>query len=231
MIKPSLQDKDSAEAKRTRQTLVDTFETVQRLLHPFMPFITEEIWQTLPHEGESIVMQRYPVPVPAWNSQETEREFDTVERFVNTARTGRSLLNIPPGKLLTLFGTGADPQQWDILLNRQAYAAHLSKGSVSVTAKPDQWGTRVLRLPAEGLVVGILVEHDVDLRGAVTRISKQKQECDKERDRMEAKLSNADFMAKTPDGIIAEWRQRLVTLKRESDLLTSSERQLHEMMQ
>ncbi len=230
MIKPALQNKDSAEAKRTRQTLVDTFETVQRLLHPFMPFISEEIWQTLPHHGDSIVTQHYPTPTPDWDSKETETEFETVERFVNSARTGRALLNVPPGKPLTLFGAATDPEQWDTLLNRQSYTAYLSKGSLTAGAKPDEWGARVLRLPAEGLIVGILVEKDIDLREALTRISKQKQDFSKEFERTEAKLSNTEFMAKAPEDVVVEWRSRLVRLKRELDLLASSERQLQEMM-
>ena len=230
MIKPALQNKESVEARRTRQTLVETFETVQRLLHPFMPFISEEIWQTLPHEGESIVTQRFPAPVSDWDSKKTEAEFDTVERFVNTARTGRALLNIPPGKSLALFGIARDPGQWETLLNHLSYAAHLSKGSIDTNTKPDEWGVRVLRLPAEGLIVGILVEGDVDLREAVTRISKQKQDFSKELERTEGKLSNTEFMAKAPEDVVVEWRRRVIRLKHEMDLLASSEKQLQEMM-
>ncbi len=230
MVKPSLQDKDSVEAKRIRQTLIETFETLQRLLHPFMPFISEEIWQALPRAGESIVTQSYPAPNPDWDSKDAETEFDTVERFVNTARTGRSLLNVPHGKSLTLFGTARDPGQWNTLMNRQACAALLSKGTLTADKKPDEWGARVLRLPAEGLIVGIQVEQDIDLRDALARISKQKQELSKECERMEAKLSNKEFMAKAPNDIVAEWRRRLVTLKREIDLLAGSEQQLQEMM-
>jgi valyl-tRNA synthetase len=226
---PSLQNRDSAEARQTRQTLVETFETVQRLMHPFMPFISEEIWQTLPHEGESIVTQPYPVPLPDRDSKETETEFAVVERFVSTARAGRSLLNIMPGKSLTLFGAASDPEEWTTLVTRQPYAAHLSKGTITTDKKSDGWNTRVLRLPAEGLVVGILVEGDVDLRDALARISKQKQEYANECGRMEGKLANKEFMAKAPDEVVAEWRQRLATLKREIDLLAGSEKQLREM--
>jgi valyl-tRNA synthetase len=230
MIKPSLQNKDSADAKRTRQTMVDTFETVQRLMHPFMPFISEEIWQTLPHEGESIVTRPYPAPNPGWDSKDAETEFAIVERFVSTARTGRSLLNIMPGKSLTLFGAASDPEEWTTLVTRQPYAAHLSKGTITTDKKSDGWNTRVLRLPAEGLVVGILVEGDVDLRDALARISRQKQEYANECGRMEGKLANKEFLAKAPDEVVAEWRQRLATLKREIDLLAGSEKQLREMM-
>jgi valyl-tRNA synthetase len=230
MIKPSLQNKDSADAKRTRQTMVDTFETVQRLMHPFMPFISEEIWQTLPHEEESIVTRPYPAPNPGWDSKDAETEFAIVERFVSTARTGRSLLNIMPGKSLTLFGAASDPEEWTTLVTRRPYAAHLSKGTITTDKKSDGWNTRVLRLPAEGLVVGILVEGDVDLRDALARISRQKQEYANECGRMEGKLANKEFMAKAPDEVVAEWRQRLATLKREIDLLAGSEKQLREMM-
>ncbi|MFM7840673.1 MAG: class I tRNA ligase family protein, partial [Nitrospira sp.] len=64
MVKPALQNKESREAAMARQTLVESFESVQRLLHPFMPFITEEIWQTLPHDGASICTRTYPTANP-----------------------------------------------------------------------------------------------------------------------------------------------------------------------
>jgi valyl-tRNA synthetase len=135
-----------------------------------------------------------------------------------------------PGKSLTLFGAARDPKQWEILLNRHSYTAHLSKGTITTDKKPDAWGARVLRLPAEGLVVGIRVEDDVDLREALTRISKQKQEMSKECERTEAKLSNSEFMAKAPEDVVVEWKRRVVRLQHEMDLLANSERQLQEMM-
>ena len=104
------------------------------------------------------------------------------------------------------------------------------RGTLTPDRKPDEWGARVLRLPADGLIVGLLVEDDIDLREALTRISKQRQDFSKELERTEAKLSNTEFMAKAPEDVVVEWRQRVVRLKQEMDLLANSERQLHEMM-
>ncbi|NGZ61300.1 MAG: valine--tRNA ligase, partial [Nitrospira sp. LK265] len=68
LIKPVLQTQEHPDGASTRHTLVETLETTMRLLHPLMPFITEEIWQTIPHQGESIVVQNYPVPDETWNA-------------------------------------------------------------------------------------------------------------------------------------------------------------------
>ncbi|MFZ1503578.1 MAG: valine--tRNA ligase, partial [Nitrospira sp.] len=92
MIKPALKDQDSEQAKATRQTLAETFETMMRLLHPFMPFISEEIWQTLPHEGASIVRQPYPTVRADWASQEAEQEFALLEECRALMNQERAIL-------------------------------------------------------------------------------------------------------------------------------------------
>ncbi|MGH7259476.1 MAG: valine--tRNA ligase [Nitrospiraceae bacterium] len=227
---PALQNKESAEAKQTRQTLVETFETLQRLLHPFMPFISEEIWQTLPHHGESIVTQPYPVASPAWEAKDVESEFAVLEQFVATARTGRSLLNYQPGKVIAAYGTATDHAELAILQKLAPHLGHLGKATVQLQPVA-QWPTQnVLRLVIGGLTVGITVEGDVDLRKALDRIKKQREENAKESSRTEAKLGNADFTAKAPPEVVAEHTQRLHALRQEQEMLASSERQLQEMM-
>ena len=229
LIKPVLQEQDSPEARRTRQTLVESFETIQRLLHPLMPFLTEEIWHALPHDAESILIQPYPTPVPEWESKEAEAWFVTLERFVTTARTGRALLHYPPGKLLSLYGTAKDDGELATLHHLQPHLAHLSRGAVQL-APIDQWPkTHVLRLGVEGLTVGVLVEGEVDLRKALDRIGKRKSESSKEATRLESKLASAEFTAKAPPEVVAEHTQRVAMVRHELGILTSSEQQLHAM--
>jgi valyl-tRNA synthetase len=230
MIKPALQNKDSADAKRTRQTLIESFETVQRLLHPFMPFISEEIWQALPHHGESIVTQPYPAASAGWEAVDIEDEFAVLEQFVNTERTGRSLLNYQPGKIIAAYGTAADPSALAALQRLLPHLGHLGKAGVRL-APVAQWPAhKVLRLIVAGLTVGIAVEGDVDLRKALDRIRKQRDENARESSRIEGKLGNAEFTAKAPPEVVVEHKQRLQALGREQELLASSERQLREMM-
>jgi valyl-tRNA synthetase len=230
LAKPALQEKESAAAAQTRHTLTETFETLLRLLHPLMPFITEEIWQAIPHSGDSIVTQRYPTPTPAWDAKETDDAFATLSNFVSISRTGRSLLNYPPGKPLTLYGASRNPEQTQRLTHLSPCLTHLSKGAVTLLPA-DQWpGDRVLRLVVEELTVGIVVEGDVDLQKARDRITKQLADGAKEVQRLSGKLASADFTAKAPPEVITEHQDRLRTLRAEQTLLASSEEQLRAML-
>jgi len=231
LVKPALQSKDSADAKRTRQTLVESFEAILRLLHPVMPFITEEIWQTLPHEGDSLVIQRYPVPIPEWNAKDIEAEFAVLEQFVTTVRTGRAQLNYQPGKVLALYGATSRGEQLTTLRHLLPFIEHLSRGSVKLAAV-ETWPTdKVLRLPVEGMTVGLVVEGEVDLEKVLSRLQKQSEEKEQEIQRLEAKLHNVEFTSKAPAEVIREHGDRLRILQQDSRLLVGSGQQLRAMMQ
>jgi valyl-tRNA synthetase len=230
MIKPVLQDKSSVEAKRTRQTLVESFETVQRLLHPFMPFISEEIWQTMPHEGESIVTQPYPICRPEWEAQDIEHEFGYLHQFVMTIRTMRALLNYQPGKTIAVFGTAQNDQVFAALQKLQSHIAHLGRAALQL-GPVQQWPTKnILTWPIGGLTVGVLVEGEVDLRKALDRSKKELDEKIKEVSRIESKLKNPDFMANAPSEVASDHERRLHVLQREHTQLSSSVQQLRAML-
>ncbi len=230
LIKPALPDQNSPEARRTRHTLVETFEAIQRLLHPFMPFITEEIWQALPHEGESVVIQPYPGEQPDWDSKDAESAFSILEQCVTTARTARVLLNYPPGKPVTFFAWVGHERNGKILENLQGHVAHLGRGAVQVIPV-DRWpSSNLLRLAAEGLTVGMVVEGDVDLQKALALIGRQREEGAAEVQRLEAKLENVEFASKAPPDVVAEHQERLKVLQRDQAILLSSEEQLREIM-
>lgn len=230
LIKPVLQSLEHPDGAGTRHTLVETLETTMRLLHPFMPFLTEEIWQTLPHQGESIVMQTYPVVDQAWGSPETEQNFSLLEHTVGLARTARVLLNYPPGQQITFHAGHDDPGRQYQLSQLQPHITHLSRGRVDI-GRPHDWPTtRLLRLIAEGLSVGIPVAEDVDLQKAIERLDKQIAETDKELQRIDGKLKNAEFTSKAPPDVIAEHQDRLQTLSRDRALLADSQQQLRTML-
>ena len=235
LIKPALQNLAGGEARQSRQTLVESFETIQRLLHPFMPFVSEEIWQVLPHHGESIVAQPYPAPNSEWDTKEVETKFNVLERFVTVARTGRSLLNYPPGKSLVLFGATYLQEEFNSLHTLQSYVEQMSRGSVRLTLKenrhsPDAFPQDVLRLVHESMTVGLLVERDVDLQKSLDRVVKQLRAADEEHHRLAAKLRNNDFLSKAPREVQDEYDQRLSANNHEQILLRSSEEQLREMI-
>jgi valyl-tRNA synthetase len=234
LIKPALQNSTHPHGPGTRQTLAETLETIMRLLHPFMPFITEEIWQALPHHGESIVIEPYPVVLEEWDDEEAERQFKVLENFVVLARAERDLLNYSPKQTVTLFGTSSDANQYTAMENLKPMLEHLSRSAVQLFLKGDSSDSalpsNVFGLIHEGLGVGILVEGTVDLQKVQDRIRKQRDEKAKEASRTESKLNNIDFTSKAPSEVVTEHKQRLHLLRLEENWLISCERQIREMM-
>jgi valyl-tRNA synthetase len=230
LIKPTLQNPASLDAPGTRQTLVDTLETTMRLLHPFMPFLTEEIWQTLPHQGESIVVQRYPTHEAAWMAPEMDQRFTLLDQTIGLVRSSRVLLNYPPGQPITFYVSHDEPQRQAHLDQLKPYLAHLGRGTVELTPTATWPSGNLLRLVIEGLSVGILVAGDVDLNKALDRLLKQQSEQTKEMERLEGKLRNQEFTAKAPPEVITDHQDRLASLRRDQIMLASSEQQLRAML-
>jgi valyl-tRNA synthetase len=230
LIKPVLQTPEHPDGASTRHTLVETLETTMRLLHPFMPFITEEIWQTIPHQGDSIVVQNYPVSDQAWAAPDAEQQFALLEQTVGLARTGRVLLNYSPGQQISFHVGHDDPNRQNQLHQLQRHLAHLSRGTADVSSQQDWPAEKLLRLVTEGLSVGIAVADDVDLKKAIERLAKQITETDKELQRVDGKLKNAEFVSKAPPDVIAEHHERVRTLSRDRALLANSEGQLRTML-
>ncbi|MGH7217677.1 MAG: valine--tRNA ligase [Nitrospiraceae bacterium] len=230
LIKPVLQDPLHPQGPATRRTLQDTLEVFLRLLHPFMPFISEEIWQTLSHEGETIVTQSYPVPRTHWHDSSAEETFHIFEQSISLIRTTRVLLNYPPGKEVRVFVAHEEPAANAVLGTLEQDLSHLGRGRIS-PIPISQWPTsNVLRLVSGGVTVGVAVEGDVDLKKALDRLVKQTEETDKESQRLDGKLNNADFVSKAPPEVITDHQDRLRALSRDRAMLISSEQQLRAML-
>ena len=230
LIKPALQNPAHPDGPAARQTLIETLETTMRLLHPFMPFITEEIWQTIPHDGDSIVIQRYPIADQALEAPDAERRFALLEQAVSLVRTGRVLLSYPPGQQIEFSVAHDDPEKLRQLEQLDSHLAHLSRGAPHISAQ-NAWPTaQRLRLVAEGLTIGLIVTGEVDLKKAVDRLAKQREEQDKDIRRLSGKLDNKEFVAKAPAEVLAEHKDRLRGLQRDQAMLASSEQQLRALL-
>jgi valyl-tRNA synthetase len=231
LAKVSLQGPSGAAAKQTRQTLVESFETVMRLLHPFMPFLTEEIWQTLPHEGTSIVVQPYPTARPEWKSEDAEHAYSLLQRAVTLIRTGRNLLDYAPGKSVSLHVMERKEQDRVIFQSLAPSIGNLARGPVSIASDLGaSQGGALLSLAADGITVGVAVEGEVDLVKALDRIKKQKEDSAKELSRLSAKLNNQAFVGKAPAEVVQEHRCRIELLTRDHNILQHSEQQLRDIL-
>jgi valyl-tRNA synthetase len=217
MIKPALKDQASEQAKSTRQTLAETFETMMRLLHPFMPFISEEIWQTLPHEGASIVRKPYPTVRADWDSQEAEQEFSLLEECRGLMNQERAILNYPAGKRLHFKVHGKTDHIYSALEKHKTLIEHMENVDnlwLANTFDVSNPGG-LLILTGSSIQVRTSME-GADLQKAKDNVHKQIALLQKEVARTQQKLSNPDFVAKAPPDVLNEHRERL---ERESQMI------------
>ena len=217
MVKPALKDATSEQAKSTRQTLAETYETMMRLLHPFMPFITEEIWQTLPHAGASIVRSPFPTTRTDWESQEVEQEFALLEECRALMNQARAILGYPAGKKLHFRAHGKTSKVGSALRKHKfliEYMENVEDLWIADTFEGSNPGG-LLVLTGNSVQVRTSME-DADLQKAKDNVIKQNMLLQKEVARTQQKLSNPDFVAKAPPDVLSEHHERL---KRESQII------------
>ena len=227
MIKPALKDQASEQAKTTRQTLAETFETMMRLLHPFMPFISEEIWQTLPHEGSSIVRQPYPTVRADWASQEAEQEFALLEECRALMNQERAILNYPAGKRLPFKVHGKTDQAAATFQKHRELIEYMENvEDLFVGSTSDVTAPHLLTLTSGSAEVGTSME-GADLQKAKDNVLKQIALLQKEVARTQQKLGNPDFVAKAPPDVLTDHHDRLA---RESRMIQLFEQALHQII-
>ncbi len=204
----------SPEAKRgTRQTLVRTLETLLRLAHPIMPFITEEIWQRVAPlagaRGETLMLQPYPVADPHLMDEAAVAEMDWVMAFILGVRRIRGEMNIPPGKPLPMLlgHTSQRDREWAV--RYRPYLDFLARTqSLTVLADGDE-GPEAATALVGGMKVLIPLAGLIDKEAELTRLDKEIGRLQVELARIEAKLGNPSFTDKAPAAVVEKEWERL----------------------
>ncbi|WP_370543803.1 valine--tRNA ligase [Geobacillus sp. 46C-IIa] len=208
MAKLPLYGDDEAAKKTTRSVLVYVLDNTMRLLHPFMPFITEEIWQNLPHDGESITVASWPQVRPELSNEEAAEEMRMLVDIIRAVRNVRAEVNTPPSKPIALYIKTKDEQVRTALLKNRAYLERFCNPSELVidmdVPAPEKAMTAVvtgaeLILPLEGLI---------NIEEEIKRLEKELDKWNKEVERVEKKLANEGFLAKAPAHVIEEERRK-----------------------
>jgi len=192
-------------AKPARQVLVFLMDGILKLLHPFMPFITEEIWQALPHQGETIMTAPWPCYDPALDFSAQEKDFERVMDVIKAVRARRSEMNVPPSKKATLHIETAHQavfQQALPFLERLAWADRIS---FEQDYEPDA----CVQVITDSARVFIPLAQLVDREKELARLSKEKAACEKDIQFISGKLSNPGFVAKAPEAVINAQREKL----------------------
>ena len=203
---------ENEESKQVaQQVLVYVLDQFLRLLHPFMPFITEEIWQAIPHEGESLMIAAWPTTTDALNFPAEESAMESIMDAIRAVRNRRSEMNVPPSKKSTLYIV---TEKQDVFRQGQAFILKLAYSDQLVISDQAPEGV-------DGMVG--CVTHDakmfmpmdqlVDLEKERQRIEKELTKNRKNLEGMEKKLSNPGFLAKAPEQVVSNEREKAEKLR------------------
>ena len=194
-------------AKAARQILVYVMSNTLKLLHPFMPFITDEIWQALPHEGESIMVSQWPKYSEELNFKTEEAQFTMVMDAIKAIRNRRAEMNVPPSKKASVHIETDSPKVFEEcapFFTRLASASQVEIGSGFDMPSAVQVITDSAR-------IFIPMDELIDKEKELARLNKEKASCQKDIDFVQNKLNNPGFVAKAPAHLVENERQRLVT--------------------
>jgi valyl-tRNA synthetase len=212
LTKPRLYAEDESSKQVAQQVLVYVLDQVLKLLHPFMPFITEEIWQALPHEGESIMIAKWPEADERLHFPAEEEELETVMDAIRAVRNRRAEMNVPPSKKSTLYVVTEHQKAFrdgQAFITKLAYAEELF---VSDTA-PEGHEDMVLAVTADAKLY-MPMEQLVDFEKELARIAKEQANAEKNLQRIEAKLSNQGFLAKAPEAVVNSEKEKAEQLRK-----------------
>lgn len=212
----------SAEVSAARSRIVYVLEISLRLLHPLMPFITEEIWQRLPHEGDSIMMAPWPEPDPARADQRAREQMETLIALITKVRNIRSTWNVPQQSRLKLhIGTG-DQSVRDLVSDNEAQIQRLARVdeiSMSDELPAFEWAARDI---VAGMEIAVPLEGLIDLEKERERITREMTRKENEARGLASRLDNASFMERAPGDVVEETRGRHAELIAEIEKLRAT---------
>ncbi len=189
-------------AQNARQVLVWVLEKALRLLHPFMPFITEEIWQTIPHDGETIMLQKFPEYDESLNFTEASAEMTRIMDAVKAIRNRRSEMNVPPSRKAKVYVAS---QFADTFTSGAKFIVKLASASEVEVGEAFNIDGAVTVVTADAKIY-IPMDELVDKEAELKRLNKELEATKKLLAQDEGKLNNAGFMSKAPEKVIEKIR-------------------------
>ena len=198
---------DDAERKQTAiRVLVYVLDQVLRLLHPFMPFITEEIWQSIPHEGEALIVAKWPVTSEDLSFKAECDQMESVMSAIKAIRNRRTEMNVPPSKKAALYILTSKPQvfvEGEGFMQRLAYADEVT----ILDEEPANIDGMVCCTTADAKLY-IPLGQLVDIAKELERIGKELEKAQKNLASLEGKLSNENFVSRAPQAVVDDIRDK-----------------------
>jgi valyl-tRNA synthetase len=190
------------------QVLAYTLERGLRLLHPFMPFITEALWQQLPHVGESIMVA--PWPEPGSRDNEAERAFGGLIELVRGIRNARAETGVEPARWIGAHVYAGDlAETFESLRGELGFLARIADDQLAIDAGAPQTHPNAVTVIAGGITASLPLADMVDLEAERERLERELAEIQAEKARAEAQLANESFVSRAPEHVVQVQRDRL----------------------
>ena len=218
LTKARLYSEDAERKQTAMQVLVYVLDQTLRLLHPFMPFITEEIWQSLPHEGEALIVAQWPEYSEALAFKAEADQMESVMDAIRAIRARRTEMNVPPSKKAALYVLTAKPQiftEGEGFIQRLAYA-----DAVTLLDKEPENLDGMVNITTADAKLYIPMGQLVDVAKELARITKELEAARKFLKSLEGKLSNEKFVSRAPEAVVNAEREKA---QKTRDLIASLE--------
>jgi valyl-tRNA synthetase len=207
--KPVLAEGDSLAAHEVRQTAAHVLGTILRLLHPAMPFVTEELWDRFGYGAAcSLIRAAWPEPVTVADASAARDELDWVVRLISEVRSVRTEMGVPPGTLTLILLRDATPEtlgrgkRWMDAIRRLARASELKP----LTGEMPRGSAQLV---LDEATVVLPLADAIDIGAERTRLARERDKTAGEMRKIVQKLDNADFVKRAPEDVVEENRERL----------------------
>ena len=210
MVKPRLYNDEDTTKAAALWTLKTVLSNALKLLHPYMPFITEEIYCTLCPEEESIMISAWPEFTEEWNFAADEEAVETIKEAVRGIRNVRTGMNVPPSKKAKVFVVSEDEAVREVFENGKVFFATLGYASeVFVQADKEGIAEDAVSAVIGNAVIYMPFAELVDIEKEIERLKKEEEKLEKELARVNGMLNNERFISKAPESKVQEEREKL----------------------
>ncbi len=209
MVKPRLYDKEDDTRDMALWTLKEVLITSLKLLHPFMPFITEEIFTSIQDEEESIMISNYPLYEEKYNYKKEEQQIELIQEAVRAIRDIRTKMNVKPSKKVVLYVLGNDEKTNDTFRNALFAKNLLMSEEIVILENYKEINDEFVSVIISNATIYLKMSELVDFEKEKERLEGELKKLDGEVKRIEGKLSNEGFVAKAPEKVITEEKEKL----------------------
>lgn len=213
MVKPRLYGQNQDDKKAAQRILVYVLSNTLKLLHPYMPFLTEEIWQHLPHEGESIMVSKWPEYKGELAFEKDERDMDIIMDAIRNIRNIRAEMNVAPSKRCPLYVIASNEVVKELFNEGKDYMGRLAGISTVSFINTGDSMEKAVSTVVTGAELLMPLEDLIDFDSEIKRLQKEKDDLVSEVKRAEGKLSNQGFIAKAPKEVIETEKTKLEDYK------------------